>query len=336
MLAAPIWVRLFGLPVEFWDPEIMEGIGNTMGAFVKVVESTKIGKYTSYARLCVYMNIAEPLPEYMELEYHDEIWQQPIDYEHIPFRCRRCHEYGHLYKQCPINKEEEIIRQQEAEKRKAGRTEEEEKGFQQVNRRKKSGNKGIKIQTQTKPVDIESHNKFKTLQQDNEEKEDKIVEEDGAEDEPMEIVKEGKDKDTAKVGETKEGIGEKVEIIKEQVQMETETPKGNEVEEERIMRKLIQEWKNLDEIFIPEAQKQLYKEAFQKYKEKRGKILDNQIGIAGVQENNSMVMDSTSKGNGKIGRKMMNETIQTVGEILVNSGKVIPLSEVFHQPPKKF
>lgn len=74
MLAAPIWVRLFGLPVEFWDPEILEGIGNTIGDFVKIAEATKRGKYTSYARLCVYMNIAEPLPEFIELEYHDEVW----------------------------------------------------------------------------------------------------------------------------------------------------------------------------------------------------------------------------------------------------------------------
>lgn len=35
MLAAPVWVRLFGLPIEFWDPEILEGIGNLIGSFVK-------------------------------------------------------------------------------------------------------------------------------------------------------------------------------------------------------------------------------------------------------------------------------------------------------------
>lgn len=51
MLAAPIQVRLFGLPMEFWDPDILEGISNTIGTFVKVAESTKRGKYTSYARI---------------------------------------------------------------------------------------------------------------------------------------------------------------------------------------------------------------------------------------------------------------------------------------------
>lgn len=129
MLATPIWFKLFGPPMEFWDPDILEGINDTVGTFVKEVESTKRGKYTSYARICVYMNIAEPLPKYIELEYHDEIWQQPMDYEHIPFRCRRCHEYGHLFKQCPLNKEEETLRKQEEEQRRTKRIEEGEMGF---------------------------------------------------------------------------------------------------------------------------------------------------------------------------------------------------------------
>lgn len=90
LLAAPVWVRLFGLPSEFWKPDILEGIGNSIGDFVKVAESTKRGKFTSYARICIYMNIAEPLPEFVEVEYHDELWKQPVDYEHIPFRCRKC------------------------------------------------------------------------------------------------------------------------------------------------------------------------------------------------------------------------------------------------------
>lgn len=145
MLEATIWVRLFRLTVEFWNPEILEGIGNTIGAFVKVANTTKRGKYTSYARLCVYMNIAEPLPEHIELEYHDSFWQQPLDYEHIPSRCRRCHEYGHLYRQCPLNKEEEYIRKREEQHREAERMEETDKGFQQVNRKKKPNREGTRV-----------------------------------------------------------------------------------------------------------------------------------------------------------------------------------------------
>lgn len=40
-LAALVWVHLFGLPIDFWVPEILEGIGNSIGRFVKIAESTQ-------------------------------------------------------------------------------------------------------------------------------------------------------------------------------------------------------------------------------------------------------------------------------------------------------
>lgn len=34
---------------------------------------------------------------------HDDIeWVQLIDYEHVPFRCRRCHALGHLFRDYPF------------------------------------------------------------------------------------------------------------------------------------------------------------------------------------------------------------------------------------------
>jgi hypothetical protein len=102
---APVWIRLYSLPQEFWLEEILMGIGNTLGQYVKASEATKQRKYTSYARICVYMNISKALPGTVTLEYQDEDWQQTLDYEHIPFRCRRCHEHGHLYRDCPLIKQ---------------------------------------------------------------------------------------------------------------------------------------------------------------------------------------------------------------------------------------
>jgi hypothetical protein len=79
------------------------GIGNTVGRYVKSSEATKQRKYTSYARICVYMDILKALPGSVTLEYQDEDWNQTMDYEHIPFRCRKCHEHGHLFRDCPLN-----------------------------------------------------------------------------------------------------------------------------------------------------------------------------------------------------------------------------------------
>lgn len=198
LLAAPVWVRLFGLPSEFWNPEILEGIGNSIGAFVKVAESTKRGKFTSYARICVYMNIAEPLPEFVEVEYHDEIWQQPLDYEHIPFRCRKCHEYGHLYRECPQNREGELKRIIEEEQRKTAITETEERGFKEVHRRQKPRTEGQKEQTKGKNIPVENQNKFQALQDEEEETEEGKQEEPVMETVLMEIIADTLGKPTAK------------------------------------------------------------------------------------------------------------------------------------------
>jgi len=61
-------------------------------------------KYASCARICVEMDVSGALHEGLWLEFRDEDYFQAIDYEQIPFRCRKCHEHGHLVCECPLNK----------------------------------------------------------------------------------------------------------------------------------------------------------------------------------------------------------------------------------------
>lgn len=192
------------------------------------------------------------------------------------------------------------------------------------------------MQIQTKSSNIESQNKFKILQDNNEEDEDNVVEGEDPENEPMEIFQETGEKVAEPRETNKEETAEKIEILTNETKMETESQQESEAEEERIMRHLIQEWKNLDERFIPDRQKQIYKEAFQKYKERNRRNMDNQDATAGEQGKEQMGIGGSRKSNRKRGRKKMNEMIQTVGEVLINSGKVIPLSEVFSYPSKSF
>ena len=50
--------------------------------------------------------------------------------------------------------------------------------------------------------------------------------------------------------------------------MEIDPQQDQEGEEEQFMKKILQEWRHLDERFIPDDQKQIYKDMFQRYKEK--------------------------------------------------------------------
>lgn len=169
-LATLVWVRLFGLPTDFWDPKILEGIGNTIGSFVKIAETMKKGRYTSYARICVYMNLANPIPDSVELEYHEEVWQQNLDYEHIPFRCHRCHEHGHLVKECPITMEEEEGR---SKLQKRGLVY--QQGFQEVKSKRRTSKEKSKEDKREKQPFPGKSNSFEILQEEGED-EDQTME----------------------------------------------------------------------------------------------------------------------------------------------------------------
>ena len=41
MRIAPVCIRLYSLPQEHWDAEILEALGNCLGSFIKISEQTK-------------------------------------------------------------------------------------------------------------------------------------------------------------------------------------------------------------------------------------------------------------------------------------------------------
>ena len=90
-------------------PESLKAIGNKLGHFLKISEATLRGKYTSYARICVDMDLSGALPDEVILEVYDEEWVRAVNYEHILFRCHKFHEHGHLSRYCPLNRREENL-----------------------------------------------------------------------------------------------------------------------------------------------------------------------------------------------------------------------------------
>ncbi len=104
MSSAPVWIRLYSLPWEYWEETSLKEIRNSIGEFVRVAEETRLCLHTSYARICVYMDLKQPLPDTVSFFHEDTEWVQVIDYEQVPFRCRRCHDIGHLYRDFPLNK----------------------------------------------------------------------------------------------------------------------------------------------------------------------------------------------------------------------------------------
>jgi hypothetical protein len=77
----PVWLRLYSPPLDYSLPSTFEEIGNKLGKYVKTSEATLKGRYTSYSRICIEMDVLGALPEAINLEFRDEEWIHSIDYE---------------------------------------------------------------------------------------------------------------------------------------------------------------------------------------------------------------------------------------------------------------
>jgi hypothetical protein len=80
-----VWLSLYSLPLDYWLPSTFKAIGNKLRKYVKTSEATPKGRYTSYARICIEMDVSGVLPEAISLVFRDEEWIQRIDYEKILF-----------------------------------------------------------------------------------------------------------------------------------------------------------------------------------------------------------------------------------------------------------
>ena len=74
------------------------------------------------------MHLDKALPDPVSLFHDDFEWIQHIDYEHVPFRCRRCHAHGHLFRDFPLKN---------AAKKKEAEDKSEANGFTKVTNRKR-------------------------------------------------------------------------------------------------------------------------------------------------------------------------------------------------------
>lgn len=102
--ARPLWVRLPGLPLQYWCEEVFVRIGNALGTYLNHDRTFVQSKNRTLARILVHMDTREGLEEKITLQWGKYSWVQILDYEEVPFRCRRCHRVGHIFKECPLMK----------------------------------------------------------------------------------------------------------------------------------------------------------------------------------------------------------------------------------------
>jgi hypothetical protein len=97
----PVWVRLPRFPIECCREDVLHMLASMLGKPVGPSTQTLGKKVMTFARICVEIDLSRPIPDAVEMCAGSHSWMQQLDYETLPFRCRLCHEYGHLLRRCP-------------------------------------------------------------------------------------------------------------------------------------------------------------------------------------------------------------------------------------------
>ncbi|KAL0451242.1 UNVERIFIED_CONTAM: hypothetical protein Slati_1102300 [Sesamum latifolium] len=106
----PVWVRLPELPIQFFDKEALFSIGHLLGTPLRMDVSTATLVRPSVARVCVEINLLEPLQSEVGLEFGTEMFIQPVLYERLPKYCGTCRHLGHGEEECYEKKKTKPVR----------------------------------------------------------------------------------------------------------------------------------------------------------------------------------------------------------------------------------
>ena len=92
-----VWVRLNGLPIEYYNPEALCHIGKTIGNVLRVDTHTATEDRGRFARMCVQIDVEKPLITALLIGK----FEQQVCYEGIQKLCFSCGRIGHSKETCP-------------------------------------------------------------------------------------------------------------------------------------------------------------------------------------------------------------------------------------------
>ncbi|PIN20409.1 hypothetical protein CDL12_06879 [Handroanthus impetiginosus] len=97
---APVWIRLPNLPVQFFYENALFSIASMIGSTLQVDDATANFSRPSLARICIDINLEQPLDNEVALGFNSLLWVQKIEYERIPKYCTHCKHIGHDVAHC--------------------------------------------------------------------------------------------------------------------------------------------------------------------------------------------------------------------------------------------
>lgn len=95
-----LWMLIPGLPIELWSEELIMGLANAVGKFIRFDKHNRCGMDRRVAKVMVEMDMRPGLPAEVEVVWGSRVWRQRLDFYKIPFRCFACRKIGHVQANC--------------------------------------------------------------------------------------------------------------------------------------------------------------------------------------------------------------------------------------------
>ncbi|CAN0921042.1 hypothetical protein LINGRAHAP2_LOCUS32396 [Linum grandiflorum] len=92
-----VWVRFPQLPYQYYQTDILTGLGNLIGKTVRIDKRTLTSACGKFAHLAVEVNLKEAVATGV---FIDDVWQD-VEYENLPTLCFACGRIGHQIAECP-------------------------------------------------------------------------------------------------------------------------------------------------------------------------------------------------------------------------------------------
>ncbi|XP_065616924.1 uncharacterized protein LOC136062138 [Quercus suber] len=97
LLAVAVWIRLPGLPIEYYEPSVLRDIGLAIGSVLRIDTQTATEVRGGFARLCVQVNFDKPIIKLIKIGSI----RQPVQYEGINALCFSCGRVSRKTEECP-------------------------------------------------------------------------------------------------------------------------------------------------------------------------------------------------------------------------------------------
>ena len=96
------WVRVPRLPWEFWDLNTLTELMLPVGKVIRVDQNTLLRLKGKFARICLHIDITEPLPGSLVVEFKGRSMKIPLIYEGLHEVCALCGNEEHQIDSCAL------------------------------------------------------------------------------------------------------------------------------------------------------------------------------------------------------------------------------------------